>query len=188
MSPILQKKIFTMLLFGLKLDCYLFLGSSENPGPSIKKLAVVHKKWKMFKNLEAKRSLRFDAFSLPEITDDKRAPYNFMREETAKNITLTLTDTVNEALVADTGSLVVCIDANNNVIKSYGDTTRYLHQKNFNSNLTELLPKPLAVAFSSISNSVLKSNKKASVTGIKIKQGNTTVKVSISVSPLITKK
>jgi len=34
MNAALQKKIFSMLLFGLKLNGYLFLGSSENPGPS----------------------------------------------------------------------------------------------------------------------------------------------------------
>jgi len=188
MTPILQKKIFTMLMFGLKLNGYLFLGSSENPGPIIKNLEVVNKKWKLFKNLEVKRSLRFDAFSLPEIIDNKRAPVTLMRDETAKNLPHTLTDTINEALVADTGSLVVCIDAGNNVIKSYGDTTKYLHQKNFKSNLAELLPKPLAVAFSSISNSVLKTNEKASVTGIKIKHGDTKVKVNLSVTPLTNKK
>ncbi|MBC7867949.1 MAG: chemotaxis protein CheR, partial [Gloeobacteraceae cyanobacterium ES-bin-316] len=36
MAPPLQKKVYTMLLFGLKLDGYLFLGSSENPTPIIK--------------------------------------------------------------------------------------------------------------------------------------------------------
>jgi two-component system CheB/CheR fusion protein len=188
MTPILQKKIFTMLLFGLKMNGYLFLGSSENPMPIIKNLEVTSKKWKLFKNLETKRSLRFDAFSLPELIDNKRMPFNLLREEQAKNITATLAEIVNETLVTETGGLVVCVDENNNVVKAYGDTTKYLHQKNFNSNLTELLPKSLAVAFSTMSGKVLKTNEKASVTGIKIKQGNTTVNVSLSVSPLVKKK
>jgi len=74
MTPILQKKIFTMLLFGLKMDGYLFLGSSENPMPIIKNLEVVNKKWKIYKNLETKRVVGFDAFSLPELLDVKRPP------------------------------------------------------------------------------------------------------------------
>jgi two-component system CheB/CheR fusion protein len=49
MAPVLQKKVFAMLLFGLKKDGYLFLGSSENPGPIIKELEVTHKKWKVYK-------------------------------------------------------------------------------------------------------------------------------------------
>ena len=65
MTSVLQKKIFTMLLFGLKMDGYLFLGSSENPMPILKNLEVVHKKWKIYKNLEKKRGITFDAFAYP---------------------------------------------------------------------------------------------------------------------------
>ncbi|HWZ14336.1 MAG TPA: chemotaxis protein CheB [Mucilaginibacter sp.] len=188
MTPILQKKIFAMLLFGLKMDGYLFLGSSENPVPIIKNLEIVEKKWKLFKNLEAKRSLRFDAFSLPELIDNKRMPLSISREEPFKNTMPALSETINETLVAEIGGLVVCIDENNNVIKSYGDTTKYLHQKNFNSNLAELLPKPLAVAFSTLSSKALKTNQRTSVTGIKIKQGQTIIKVNLCVAPLLKKK
>jgi two-component system CheB/CheR fusion protein len=67
MAPVLQKKIFTMMLFGLKKHGYLFLGSSENPMPIINNLEVIHKKWKIYKNLETKRSLSFDAFQCPNI-------------------------------------------------------------------------------------------------------------------------
>lgn len=55
------------MLFGLKNDGYLFLGSSEYPLPIIQNLEVINKKWKIYKNLETKRLARFDAFSLPEL-------------------------------------------------------------------------------------------------------------------------
>ena len=85
LAPVLQKKIFAMLLFGLKKDGYLFLGSSENPMPIIKHLEVVQKKWKIYKNLETKRGISFDAFSLPDVSDAKRAPSRFAQENSAKH-------------------------------------------------------------------------------------------------------
>ncbi len=188
MTTVLQKKIYTMLLFGLKKDGYLFLGSSENPMPIMKNLEIVNKKWKIYKNLEAKRALRFDAFSLPELIDAKRAPSSYSRENISTNTNTTLVEAVNAALVKELNRLVICIDENNHVIKSYGDTTKYLLQKNFNPNLTELLPKPLAVAFNTLSTKALKINEKAAVQGIKIKQGSHLIMVNLSVTPLIVKK
>ena len=188
MTPLLQKKIFAMLLFGLKQNGYLFLGSSENPAPIIKKLEVVNSKWKIYKNLETKRTLHFDAFSVPEMTDLKRHPFQEYREDSAKNLTSTLSEAITAALITEQNSLVICVDENNHVIKSYGDTTKYLHQKNFNSNLIELLPKPLAVTYNTASTACLKTNEKVTISGIRIKSGQSFIVVSLSVAPLIVKK
>jgi two-component system, chemotaxis family, CheB/CheR fusion protein len=188
MTPILQKKIFAMLLFGLKKDGYLFLGSSENPMPIMKNLEIVNKKWKIYKNLETKRVVRFDAFSMPELFDVKRAPALSSLEDTTKNTNSTLAEAVNTSLINDLEQLVVCVDENNHVVKTYGDTTKYLLQKNFNSNLEELLPKALAVAYNSVSNDATKTHKKVSVSGIKVKHGQATTKVSLTVSPLTVQK
>ena len=189
MTPALQKKVYLMLLFGLKMEGYLFLGSSENPMPILPNLEVVNKKWKIYKNLETKRFVRFDAFSLPVLIDKKLTPplvYN--QDNIAPDSNNNLTDAVNNTLVEELDYLVVCIDTNNQVIKSFGDTTKYLLQKNFNSNLADLLPRSLAVAFNTLCASVLKTNKKSSVHGIKIKKGESVIKVSLSVNPLQVKK
>jgi two-component system CheB/CheR fusion protein len=99
-----------------------------------------------------------------------------------------LDEAVNAALVSEMDYLVVCIDENKKVVRSYGDTTKYLLQKNFNSNLAELLPKPLAVAFNTLSTSAVKTKKKVTVTGIKIKHDGHIIKVCLSVMPLSVKK
>jgi two-component system CheB/CheR fusion protein len=188
MTPVLQKKIFSMLLFGLKLDGYLLLGASESPMPIINNLEIVNKKWKIYKNLEAKRVLRFDSFLLPELLEVKHAPSKFLRDDIAQKSTSPLAEAVNSTLIGDLDYLVVCVDENNVVIKTYGDTTKFLLQKNFNSKLDELLPIPLAVAFNAARTAVLKSNKKVAISGIGVAQGASTISVSLSVSPLILKK
>ncbi|TFF37105.1 chemotaxis protein CheB [Mucilaginibacter psychrotolerans] len=184
MTAVLQKKVFTMLLFGLKMDGYLFLGSSENPMPILKNLQVVHKKWKIYKNLEKKRGINFDAFSLPDLLDIKKAPTRFATGDIAKNPNHELSEAMHISLAAGLDYLAVCVNENNQVISAYGDTTTYLLQKHFTSNLTELLPKPLAVVFNTLSSSVLKDGENAAVKGVKIKEGNKIFKVNLSVSAL----
>jgi len=187
MAPVLQKKIFAMLLFGLKKGGYLFLGSSENPMPIIKNLEVAHKKWKIYKNLETKRAVSFDAFAMPEFLDTKRKTSRFSQEESSKNTNHSLAEAMHESLAKKLDYFAVCIDENNQVIKSYGDTTKYLLHKHFSSNLSELLPKPLAVAFNALSKKALQTKENVVLNGIKIKQGQLIVKVNLSVSSLVLK-
>lgn len=183
MAPVLQKKIFTMMLFGLKKDGYLFLGSSENPMPIIKNLEVVHKKWKIYKNLETKRDVSFDAFSMPEFLDTKSKTTRFVQENIAVNLNHKFTEAIHESLAKELDYFAVCIDKNNQVIKSYGDPMKYLLHKHFSSNLIELLPKSLAVAFNTLSKKALKKNEQVTLNGIKIKHGQVIIKVNLSVSP-----
>ncbi len=184
MAPALQKKIYLMLLFGLKLDGYLFLGSSENPTPILKNLAVINNNWKIYKNIEKKQAVNFEGFFLPQMAGVKGHQPGVLPAVPSKNTNHTMEEAVNATLVRDLEYLGICIDANNNVIRTYGDTTKFLLQKNFNTNLADLLPGPLAVAFNSLCIQTKKSNEKTSLHGIKIKQGETFIKVNIAVSPL----
>ena len=186
MTPVLQKKIFTMLLFGLKKDGYLFLGSSENPMPIIKNLEVAHKKYKIYKNLETKRLLQFDTFSLPDTVDSNRKTSVY--EDPSKSSNNSEAEKMHISLAEDLDYLAVCIDESNQVVRSYGDTAKYFLQKHYTSNLEELLPKPLAIAFNTLKNTALKTNKKVVLTGIKIKNIQAVIKVSLSVRPLTGKK
>jgi two-component system CheB/CheR fusion protein len=185
MTPILQKKIFTMLLFGLKLDGYLFLGSSENPISILKDLEVVHKKWKIYKNLKIKKGINFDAFSLPDLMDIKRSPSRFVTEEIDKGASTGLSEAIHLKLANDLDYLAICVNESNQVQSSYGNTSAYLLQKHFTSNLTELLPKPLAIAYKILFINALNENKKVNVRGIKFKKEKSIIKVNLSVSPII---
>jgi len=184
MTPILQKKIFSMLLFGLKRDGYLFLGSSENPMPILKNLEVVEKKWKIYRNLETKRGISFDAFAMPDLLDVKRASSRSVVENRPVSNHPDLLEAMHICLAEDLNYLAVCVDENNQVTSAFGDTSKYLLQKHFTTNLMELLPKPLAVVFNSLSNNAFKSGVAGTVRGIAIKQENKVLKVNLSVSLL----
>ncbi len=184
MAPVLQKKVYAMLLFGLKTGGYLFLGSSENPLTIIGNLETVNKKWRIYKSLKNKRAATFETFALPEMLDVRRRE-STSREDLGKYQHNTLTENINTALANAMDYLVICVDQDNNVIKSYGNTSRYLLQQNFNTNLVELLPRPLAVAYNTLSKSVFKTEETAHVKGIMVKQNAEVLEVNLSITALL---
>ncbi|SEJ35727.1 two-component system, chemotaxis family, CheB/CheR fusion protein [Dyadobacter sp. SG02] len=187
MTPVLQQKIYQMLLFGLKPQGFLFLGSSENPLPIIRGLEVVSKKFKIYKKLDANPFVNFESFTVPEYIYLKPASLRPAQIETVKTPDRTLDGAINETIYSEDQRLVVCIDENNRVLKSYGPTGRFLIQQHFTNDLTELLPGPLSVAFKTACNKVKETQHRAVVTGILIEQGQHQVNVSLSVSPMILK-
>jgi two-component system CheB/CheR fusion protein len=183
MAPVLQKKVFAMLLFGLKTNGYLFLGSSENPLSIISNLEVIDKKWRIYKNLKNKREGTLDAFVLPEMLDI-RQPAAMATEDNSKAMNNFLTETINTALALEMDYLAICTDKDGTVVKSYGNTSKYLLPQNFNTNLVELLPRSLAVAYNTLSKDALKSDATVSVKGIVIKHNGKVMEVSLFVTPI----
>ncbi|OMP75279.1 chemotaxis protein CheB [[Flexibacter] sp. ATCC 35208] len=182
MTPYLQKKIFSMLLFGLKYNGYLFLGSSETPTSIINNLEVISKKWRLYKNISEKRTITFDAFSIPEsIHSSKITP---MREYDGRNKGNDVAEMVNDILANELDYLALIINDNYQVVKSYGNTAKYLLQQNFNSNLLELLPEQLKLAYNTLISQVSVTNKKIGVLGIPVELKGKKIAVSLTISPL----
>lgn len=186
MTPVLQKKILSSLQFGLKLDGYLFLGSSENPLPLIENIEVISNKWKIYKNLKNKRPAAFEPFYLPDFNSHSQLKIN---KSTYSNVNMSnLADSLHTTLIENLGIVELCIDSKNTVLKTYGNTSEFLVQKNFTNNLMDLLPKPLAVALNTLSQRALKSKKSETVSGIEIQTTTEFKTVSITVSPIYFKK
>lgn len=182
MASALQKRIFSMLLFGLKKGGYLFLGSSENPMSIIQNLEVVDKKHKIYRNMEATRMVRFDAFSLPQALEGRQKTLA-LRESSPMHTAVPPGDTISDILARDLDVLAICVDENNQVLRSYGDTGRYLLQKNFTLHLPDLMTAPLAVAFNSAVRAAAKTNELSTVSGIRL-DPSSPVPVTIAVRPL----
>ena len=183
-TPVLQRKVFSMLLFGIKRDGYLFLGNTENPMPIIHHLTTTSKEWKIYKNIEVKRALHLDGFAMPQMigVSEKQSTFKGITvKEKAPNI---LVEPLYADLLREMDYLAVCIDDNNQVVKTYGNTTKYILQKNFNLNLADVLPGPLKVVFNTLSLRVRKDNKKDSLHNVKVKYNKTFINVSLAITPL----
>lgn len=184
MAPVLQKKVFSMLLFGLKMDGYLFLGSSENPMPIIQNLEVVNKQYKLYRNIKSKRIVS----SMPESMEVRNKTTYTGNEQVINDPLQSVTEMMHTNLADEQEYLVICVDENKEVIKSYGDTSKYLLPKLFTSNMEKLLPKKLGMVFNTLSSIVLKTNEIARLNGIKIKMADSFVNVNLVVSPLFSKR
>ncbi|MBE9584260.1 PAS domain-containing protein [Mucilaginibacter sp. JRF] len=187
MTPLLQQKVLNMLRFGLKKEGYLFLGSSENAVSILNDLEVVHKKWRIYKNQRHKRAVTFETFNLPELMEIHKTTVP-TREIVANNTNQTLAEAIIGTLAKEIGYVAICVDENHRVIKSYGNSSKYLRQENFNTNLPELLPKPLAIVYNTLFKDVSKTNQPASVSNIIINNNNNIISVDISIRSLIIKK
>jgi two-component system CheB/CheR fusion protein len=184
----LQKKILSMLQFGLKKNGYLILGSSENIIEKSPFIDEINKKWKVYKVLEARRNVNFDVFSPPVLSETKIIPPIFIKSKELQNRNDGLKEYLNETLIGELGYVGVCIDQNNFVVQTFGDISKYLLPKMFNFDLTEVLPKPLGIAFKNASHEALKINKKVVVNGIKTEYNNSVIITNLIVIPIYIKK
>ncbi len=184
MTTALQKKVFGMLLFGLKKEGYLFLGTSENPMPILENLEIINQKYKIYKNISNHHLLGFDTFSIPEFSDFKKPIYPLQGIKHTQDMD-TIIEKMYDNVLQGSGSLTLCVDENKNVIKSLGNTSRFLKPKNFTTFLPDILPKALLTAFNSVSLESSISKKISTVKGIRFNHLGKTTLVNISVCPLI---
>lgn len=152
--------------------------------PIIQNLEVVSKQYKIYRNIKSKRMFSFDAFSMPNTLEFKQNSASASNKRTDNDLSSSLSELMQVNLAQDLHYLALCIDENKNVIKSYGDTTKFLLAEHFTTNLEKLLPKKLAMVFHTMSNNVIKTGEKAVLNRIKIKQDDSFMRINLSISPL----
>lgn len=188
MNPALQKKIFSMLYFGLRPGGYLFLGASENASILKPYMEEVDRKWKLYKKTDVTHKIRFDTFSAPILEK-----INPIATPPAKPATLfakknTVSNEINEAILSELAEGGLCIDEQYKVVEVFGDVSKYLLPNMFNFNLLELLPKPLSIAFGAAVHKALKMDKRVIIQDIRMESGEKEFLVNLLVKPFISKK
>ncbi|QEC66000.1 chemotaxis protein CheR [Panacibacter ginsenosidivorans] len=177
----LQKKIFHLLHFGLCNGGYLFLGPSENISEITSSFEEIDKKWKIYKNIEKKRVLNFESLT-PVIIERKVSASPHGQKDPKENNKTALPEAFDKELMITLGYAGLWVDENNQVISSFGDTSKLLLQKLFNHNLVDLLQKTLAIAYST---AALEADKRNET--IVVKEINVMINSSASAATLIVK-
>lgn len=181
-NPLLQKRIVSMLHFGLKYGGYLFLGPSESVIEISAYLQEIDRKWKIYKNIQAQKSLNFDTFLMPTLQEG-REQLNFKPfTDYSKNSKTKGPETIDTSLLIDLGYAGALVDKNNQVLNVFGNTLTYLINKMFMHNLDDLLVKPLQVAFTTARMEADKQNKLIAIKGINVEGIETPV--ALKVQPL----
>lgn len=186
MSPALQQKIFSILLFAAKKDGYLFFGSSENPSYIINSLAEVHGKWKIYKKI-AEGKLNNHALS--DVAEKRRGFFssNFIQGQ-SDGITRRqkmLWDEFRELITDEFNLAAFYIDQNFEIKEAIGNYEKILSlpKKYLSLNLLRMLPPDLSAAVSTQVKKAWKDNQKAVIRNIQHHRANKSVMLQVVVRP-----
>jgi two-component system CheB/CheR fusion protein len=190
MNLLLQKKVFSMMHFGLKKDGYLFLGPSENAATIKADFIDISNKWNILKSYKSGRSVRFDNFLSPVIDGIKTTTMETSKKAVVPFSKFTVADEINLAIMEESGLSGICTDENLTVVRAIGDPSMFLKNEIFNLNLNDLLPDGLAITFKAAVHKALKLHEKVALNGVTFqgKGGAKSRSVNISIKPFFIAK
>jgi two-component system CheB/CheR fusion protein len=187
MTPVLQKKILSVLHFGLKQEGYLFLGSRENATLAGCSFSQVSKKWRVYQKIGPFPEKHPFTFSAPVVEDCKVLSLPDHKGFNPLPTKSSFTEDMYEIVMHASGYAGVCVDKHLQIIQSFGDLSPYLLPKVLNFNLTQLLPHSLARVFGAAVHRAIKHNEQVKFKRIQIKEGNTLL-VNVLIEPFIVRK
>lgn len=187
MNATLQKKVFSMMYFGLKKDGYLFLGPSESAAVLQNNFTEISSKWNILKRNKNGSTIRFDIFPSPVIEGIKNTTMEISKKTIAPLSKLAATDEINKALLEESGFRGVCTDENLKVIYAFGDPAIYLKNELFNFDLNELIPDHLAIAFKAAAHKSLKLDKRVILKNLEFEIKNEPLKriIDLVIKPFL---
>ncbi len=177
MNAVLQKKVFSMMHFGLKKDGFLFLGPSESATSLKSDFTELSNKWNILKSTRNGHTVRFNTFSSPVIEGVKTTTMEVDKKaETPKN-KMAVADEINRALLEESDLSGICTDEKLTVIRSFGDVARYLKNEIFNFDLNDLLPDNISISFKAAAHKALKLGEKVVLDDLRFNECNTSVQI-----------
>ena len=166
LNSVLQKKVISLLHFGLKKEGYLFLGPSENAAILVEDFNEISNKWNILKSNKSGRSVRFDNFTTPVIDGLKKEAVEMNHKSKIPASKSGVPDEISLAILEESGFSGICTDESLKVLRSFGDPSAYLKNELFNFNLNDLLPDKIAVTFRAATHKALSSNERIVLKGL----------------------
>lgn len=167
LNPSLQQSVLTVLNFSLVKGGFLFLGSSENPGPIKGEMEEVTSKWKIYKKQGA--AFIFNRLTAPSrpLGDHGSAKLNILNKASTAS---QLKEDFQKALSEDLGFAAAYINDTYEIKEVIGDFRRYLSlpDKIMNLNILKMVPADLSGILSTGFRKVIKENKKAVIKNIRV--------------------
>jgi two-component system CheB/CheR fusion protein len=169
-SPHLQQKIFSLLLFVFNRNGYLFLGSSEHSTFIRENVDEINGKWKIYKKIkESKIASHYLAHIADRITyRDYRKNSGSGSPEKPK----TIWDALKDALADDLNIAAFFIDQAFNIKESAGNFEKFLSlpKKTLQLNLLGMMPSELYFVMSTEIKKAWKKKETVSLRNLKFKK------------------
>lgn len=172
LNPALQHSVLSVLNFSLVKGGYLFLGSSENPGPIKSEIEEINTKWKVYRKLGS--DVAFKRVTTPSRAFGSYGSAKLNTFPEKPNTASQLSEDFRKALSEDLGYAAVYVNDNNEIKEVAGDFRRYLSlpDKILNLNILKMVPVDLSGILSTAFRKVQKEGKKTSIKNIRVTAGD----------------
>lgn len=185
MSPVLQHKVLSVLVFGLRQDGILFLGSSENPAPVKDALHEISNKWKVYQKTG---SVKHTGGLFYQAIDGgtPRMGYKTVEDEKGggKNRNR-LSDEFQKALAEELGYAAFYIDQQFEIKESSGNFGQFLSlpKKSLRLNLLKMLPQDLSIMVGGAIKNTWKTEAKTLLKNIRYRNNNQWQVANVIIKP-----
>lgn len=157
MNPVLQQRVYALLVFSVKKGGFLFFGSSENPSFVKDAVVEIHPKYKIYKKVaESKLSIGYQ-LDVPERRATNRGAVKRNGGETGMQSNLW--EDFRSALQEELVFSAMYIDSNYDVKDAIGNYERILTlpKKNLRLNILRMVPQSLSAILNSAINKSVKT-------------------------------
>jgi len=182
-SPALQQRIYSLLLFSAGKEGYLFLGPSENSSFMKKDVKELHARWKIYqKTGETKPGYYHQPGNGNGGDPTAGRSGSKLRDTRSQNL---LWDDFKEVLTEDLHYVVLYIDANFEIRETVGNYIRFLTlpRKVLRLNLLQMLPSNVSLLLSAEIRKATRTGKKGHLRSVQYEKGKEIITLEIFIRP-----
>jgi two-component system CheB/CheR fusion protein len=182
-QPDVQKKVLSLFHFSLQKNGFLFLGPSESLGKMAHLFDPFDKKWNVFRHstgpTAAQMTLEMVNRNEPQMRAGVHSPAQISEKQVRK------LDEVYSTLIEEYMPASILIDAQNDVVHTFGDLSKYLvvPRGKLSFNIHKMVSTPLSVVLGTALHKVRKNGNPVRYQNVQIPFGSENIYVNITVKP-----
>ncbi|MEI6221678.1 MAG: chemotaxis protein CheB [bacterium] len=192
LQPVLQKRILSLFSFALNEGGYLFLGASETLGDLVKLYTTIDSKWKVYGRIQGSLTAVDSTIAFQPARERLLRTHfssqNQLSETQTSRVENTFITDIESRLINEYAPTCLIVDEHSGLQHSFGQLPDFIRMPvgQASLNLVKMLPKELALAFSTAMHRVLKDRKPITYHNIRIQKKANNLGYNLTVEPLPT--
>ena len=184
-SPTLQQRIFSLLLFAAGKEGFIFLGPTENSAMLKKDVEEISARWKIYRKTADSKPGYYYQQGIPEsyTARTQRIARTAQNKDTRSQTILW--DDFRQVLMDDLSYVVLYIDSSFDILETIGPYEKFLNlpRKQLHLNLLRMMPSSISILLSAEIRKAEKTGQKTSLRNIRYQKGDETVSAEIFIRP-----
>lgn len=185
-SPSMQQRIFSLLLFAAGKDGFIFLGPTENSSLIKKDVQEISSRWKIYRKTAESKTAYYFQQTPPETYPNRRTvlgktgtPPKDTRSQTA------LWEDFKQVIMDDLAYVVLYIDSNFEIREIIGPYEKFLTlpRRQLHLNLLRMIPSSISILLSAEIRKAEKTGDKVHLRNVRYRKDETMVSLEIFVRP-----